>query len=101
MNKLNDEKYKNPPAESLSCSLQLNKVVVSRFNLLRAHSPPPAPCIQMLQNVDQVGEDASDDSDLVRKLREAVGEQEFPLKLVAALGDQLLQLVDVVRRAEG
>ena len=92
---------KTPPAESLSCSLQLNKVVVSRFNLLRAHSPPRARCIQMLQDVDQVGEDASDDSDLVRKLREAVGEQKFPLELVAALGDQLLQLVDVVRGAEG
>ena len=92
---------KTPPAESLSCSLQLNKVVVSRFNLLRVDSPTHARCIQLLQNVDQVGEDASDNSNLVRKLCEAVGEQKFPLKLVAALGDQLLQLDDVVRRAEG
>ena len=57
--------------------------------------------MQLLQNVDQVREDASDDSNLVRKLGEAVGEQKFPLQLVAALGDQLLQLVYVVRGAEG
>ena len=73
----------------------------SRSCLYRAHPSPPARLVQLLEHVDQVGEDPTDHPDLVGQLGKAVREQELSMELVAALCDQLLQLVDVVRRAEG
>ena len=73
----------------------------SRSSLYRAHPSPLARLVQLLEHVDQVGEDPTDHPDLVGQLGQAVREQKFSMELVAALRDQLLQLVDVVGRAEG
>ena len=40
--------------------------------------------MQLLEHVDQVGEDATDHPDLVRQLGQAVREQELSLEFVAA-----------------
>ena len=56
----------------------------SRSSVHRAHPSPPARRVQLLEHVDQVGEDPTDYSDLVGQLGQAVREQQLSLEFVAA-----------------